>query len=263
MRTLLIALAALGGLLAPSIAAACSCAPPPAADVALANSGVVFEGTVIGLPAPPPEGSRQGGPGKVEYRFSVMQFWKGSPGMEVRVFTNSSGAACGRKYKKGESYLIYAQLSEEATISDNICSRTRLLSGAAEDLKILGPGTAPRRRGGAKADPPEEAPPAEPPADEPPNNPPVDPPADPGDAGGEVADPAAPADPAEPAADTTPAPAEPVAEADPEPAPEQPAAEADEIDKKSCSLVSGPSPSGLGLLALLGLGLWIRRAARS
>ncbi len=253
MRTLLIALAAVGGLLAPSFAEACSCAQPPSAEVALANAGVVFEGTVIGLPAPPPEGSLQGGPGQVEYRFSVAQAWKGSPGMEVRVFTNSSGAACGRRYKKGETYLLYAQLSTEATISDNICSRTRLLSGAADDLKVLGQGTPPRRRGGAKTDPPTVVPPTEP-----------------GDTeGGTAADATATAQPSDPATDSTPAPpAEPVAGAAPEPAPEPAEPHAgdtgdDEIDKKSCSLVNAPSPSGLGLLALLGLGLWIRRAART
>ena len=260
MRTLLLALAAVGGLLAPSFAAACSCAPPPDPMVALGHSGVVFEGTVIGLPAPPPEGSRQGGPGQVEYRFSVAQSWKGSPGMEVRVFTNSSGAACGRKYQKGETYLIYAQMSEEATISDSICSRTRLLSGAAEDLAALGAGTPPRRRGGATAVTPPKA------------DPPQDEPVDAGDTGGDAGpDAGAAADAGDPAAedgelaadagDAEPV-AEPTAAPPAAPAEEPDGGDSDEIAKKSCSVVDAASPSGLALLALLGLGLGIRRTAR-
>ena len=247
MRTLLILTAALGGLLAPALAHACSCAPPPAPEVALADAGVVFEGTVTAVPDKN-KPSRQGGIAQVEYRFSVTQGWKGNPGQEVRVFTNAHGAACGRTYKMGETYLVYAQMSEEATIHDSICSRTRLAKGASEDYAALGQGTPPRRRGGAT--------PVNPPTDGGSGGTGGDSGASPDVDGGANADPDAtndtspPADP-EPVADSTPAPnAAPEPKADP--------VEQDDIDKKSCSQ-GGSAPSLLALLGLLGVAGRIRR----
>ena len=253
MRTLLFALAAAGGLAIPSLAAACSCAPPPPPSVALAQSGVVFEGTVIGVPGDAPAGSPQGGVNQVEYRFSVARHWKGSPGQEVRVFTNAHGAACGRTYEQGSTYLVYAQMSDEATIHDSICSRTRLTKGATVDFAALGEGLEPRRRGGAKGT---VTPPAEEPTDgggvEPDPAPGAAEPA--GDAGDGAADAgAADGGAAEPADAPKTEPAEPkAAEPKAEPATEDPV-EQDDLDKKSCAMSGPADASALGLLALAGI----------
>ncbi|MCO4773048.1 MAG: hypothetical protein KDA24_23645, partial [Deltaproteobacteria bacterium] len=126
MRTLLCSLIAGFGalLLTPSLAAACSCAPPPPPAQALEAAGVVFEGTVVGIPAAPAENAPPAF-GPVEYRFNVARSWKGNPGMEARVQTRASSAACGRRYTKGETYIIYGYITEEGNISDSLCSRTR------------------------------------------------------------------------------------------------------------------------------------------
>jgi hypothetical protein len=139
-------------LLGPSIASACSCAPPPAPTLALEASAVVFEGTAVTVPEPPGEGVQQGF-GAVEYRFNVARSWKGDPGMEVRLTTNRSGAACGRQFTKGETYIVYASAGDDG-LRDSACSRTRAVSSAADDLEALGEGVVPHARGGARPVPP-------------------------------------------------------------------------------------------------------------
>jgi len=162
MRTLICSLFAGLGLLvlSPSVAEACSCRPAPGPTEAMQGSDLVFEGTVVGIPAAPGE-SAPPSFGKVEYRFQVKRSWKGSPGMDLRVQTNASGAACGRQYKKGETYIVYATLSDDV-VRDSLCSRTRTLASAEEDLAAFGEGVVPHARGGARPGPPVNQPGDEP-----------------------------------------------------------------------------------------------------
>jgi len=148
MRNLLLLIVVgLGALLlGPASALACSCAPPPAPSLALEASDLVFEGTVVGIPPEPAENEPQGF-GAVEYRFNVARSWKGDPGMEVRLKTGSSGAMCGRQYNKGATYIVYASIRDNE-VHDSLCSRTRTLEHATDDLSTLGEGTVPRSRGG-------------------------------------------------------------------------------------------------------------------
>ncbi len=123
----------------PSPAQACSCikAPPPrdAADAA----SVVFEGTVTGMTEEP------GGAGGFAYRLftlDVERTWKGDEAEQLTIRTMNNSAACGREYEIGETYLVYAR-EIEGRLSDNLCSRTRRIADASEDLAALGspPGT--------------------------------------------------------------------------------------------------------------------------
>lgn len=173
MRNLLCSLVAglAGVFLLPTSADACSCSPPPDPATALEAAGIVFEGTVVGVPEGPKEGdSPISGMSNVEYRFNVARSWKGSPGMELRVLTPGSGAACGRAYEKGATYIVYGTMNAEAGVHDSACSRTRLIANATEDLEVLGEGTPPRARGGARPAPTDggatdSGEPAAPPAD--------------------------------------------------------------------------------------------------
>ena len=71
----------------------------------------------------------------VEYRFNVTRYWKGEVGMEARVFTNASSAACGRSYSKGTTYVIYGSL-RDGKVRDSACSRTRSAENATDDYLI-------------------------------------------------------------------------------------------------------------------------------
>jgi hypothetical protein len=133
----LLTLAGLGAWARP--ARACSCLPPPPPTIALEQSDFVFEGRafstrVVGQMA--------------EFSFEVDRVWKGDVEAQLSLQTAQNSAACGRNYQIGQSYLIYARHGSEGAIFDGLCSRTRTIAAAGEDLEHLGPGrdVGPARR---------------------------------------------------------------------------------------------------------------------
>jgi hypothetical protein len=77
----------------------------------------------------------------------VERVWKGSVSKEVIITTeNNNGVFCGYPFKVGESYLVYADGSDENNLTTSHCLRNLELQKAAEDLKILGKGKKPRKR---------------------------------------------------------------------------------------------------------------------
>lgn len=143
---------------------ACECPVIPVED-AIKESSVVFSGKVVGFEY------RKGIPnwsmderaketGKViEYetlvvKVRVNQWWKREPPTEVYLLTvstrNADGTlmqdSCDFTFHKGETYLVFAtkfNTKDENEYRTSICSRTRELSSAADDLKILGEGKKP------------------------------------------------------------------------------------------------------------------------
>lgn len=81
----------------------------------------------------------------VVVRFRVERSWKGSLPVEVDIFTGpGAGGDCGfglGGFVEGSEYLVYA--SGHSQLFTGICQRTKALSVAAEDLKILGEGKVP------------------------------------------------------------------------------------------------------------------------
>lgn len=130
--------------LAPSAARACSCLPPPPPDAASTNAAVVFEGRIDGVVR---EGMHN------HFTFDVSRVFKGDLGAQVVIRTASSSAACGRGYEAGRAYLVYARRGANGQLGDGLCSRTRDMERAAEDLAVLGPGRAPRDPSEVGADP--------------------------------------------------------------------------------------------------------------
>jgi hypothetical protein len=136
-------------------ARACSCASsgPPCQSVFQADA--IFVGTVrsmVALPdddlPPPPPGSTRI-PRMLRVDFADVQVHRGQPAI-TSVFTPGSGPACGYQFKQGERYLVYATRQVNGTeLVTGICSRTRPLADAAEDLRFLQTLSAPRR-GGAR-----------------------------------------------------------------------------------------------------------------
>ncbi len=141
---------ALGALLAAALlgqstpAAACSCAGELDTEAALRSADVVFEGTVLGSAEPVrAQLGIAGYTGAARYRFAVARYFKGQQGDEAALYTIDQESACGRSYEPGATYLVYGRLLPSGVLTDSLCSRTRLLARADEDLALLGEGQAP------------------------------------------------------------------------------------------------------------------------
>jgi hypothetical protein len=78
----------------------------------------------------------------VKVTMKVDRVWKKDLPETVILFTGVGKGDCGYPFKEGESYLIYEDSSSNSLVV-NICSRTKLLSKADEELKILGNGKTP------------------------------------------------------------------------------------------------------------------------
>lgn len=103
---------------------ACSCAPPPPPCEAFWTAGAVFTGKVSGVK---PTGQN----GIVEATFAIDEkFSGGQLGKSVVV---SGGGMCGSEFEVGKQYIVYAGGSNGLWHS-SLCSRTALLSEAADDL---------------------------------------------------------------------------------------------------------------------------------
>lgn len=159
-KTLLLGLSLLTLLVAGGRAAyACSCLPPGPPKQEADGARAVFAGEVIEVVAPGGASVKKsaaaagcapkmvlrsaGSPGSnLRVRFKVTKAWKDVTGGEVVVTTPVSSAACGYAFTKGESYVVYAYGGDEEgrALTTGLCSRTRRLSDADEDLSALGEG---------------------------------------------------------------------------------------------------------------------------
>ncbi len=164
----LVSLLVAGTWAIPHVASACSCLPPEPPKEALEKAEAVFVGRVL-------EVHEEGGGNMLarrRYRFEVSRFWKGELGETITVSSAVSSAACGRSYTQDEQYLIYASTDANGGgLVDFLCSRTRTLASADEDLAVLGPAevvqTPPTTTTPSDQEPPRIEPPSEP-ASEPP-----------------------------------------------------------------------------------------------
>ena len=124
-------LALAGALCAfPTLAAACSCAPPPAPEIALQESAAVFVGRVTSV---------EKSDFSNKYQFSVSKQWKGIEGKTASIVTATDSAACGIGFDENRDYLIYAFKTEgDNQLRTNLCSRTKRAADATADLAALG-----------------------------------------------------------------------------------------------------------------------------
>jgi hypothetical protein len=126
-----------------SPAAACSCAGPLEADVALANADVVFEGTPRAMRVMEADLGIPGYRGAKRFDFEVARYFKGQLGPNLAVFTIDQESACGREYTLDAPHVIYASYSDSGLLTDFLCSRSQPSSFARADLPLLGSGVAP------------------------------------------------------------------------------------------------------------------------
>jgi MYXO-CTERM domain-containing protein len=136
--------------LTPRFAEACSCLPAkPPAD-ARNDADAVFEGKLVGQSEADADHTR--------FEFSVSRVWKGDVAASTYVVSHKQSATCGRTYRAETTYVVYARTAKDGGLTDGLCSRSRPVEDAAEDLRVLGEGRAP----GAAASGGEEAPAVEP-----------------------------------------------------------------------------------------------------
>lgn len=121
-------LLSLGVIMLPTRPAyACSCRRPPPPNQALADATVVFSGQVTSI---------ERVKGRLNVTFRVDKQWKGEPAQSLIVQTAATTAMCGYPFKVGQIYLVYVN-HRQGRLQTNQCSRTSLLSQAAEDLSVL------------------------------------------------------------------------------------------------------------------------------
>ena len=72
----------------------------------------------------------------VRVRFKVLESWRGDVSNVVEIKTGMGGGDCGYSFRERQNYLVYAHARGGGLIT-SICSRTRPLSQAAEDVAYL------------------------------------------------------------------------------------------------------------------------------
>jgi hypothetical protein len=72
-----------------------------------------------------------------EYEFTVDKMWRGVPARTSSVLTGRGAGDCGVRFEVGKSYLVYAHCDGEGDCFTIICTRTRELGRATEDLTYL------------------------------------------------------------------------------------------------------------------------------
>ena len=128
-----------GLIMAPDPAYACSCAENPPPLEALERSAVVFAGRVVSLKTLERLDDTWSSLDPVTVEFEVSRVWKGQDYQTTYLTTARSGASCGFTFVEGEEYLVYSH--NATTVS--LCSRTRSMAEAEEDLQALGEGSSP------------------------------------------------------------------------------------------------------------------------
>lgn len=113
---------------------ACTCLPPMGPAEEMRRSDAVFLGKVMSIKR---NGSDNDPFRSVEVRFDVVRSWKGEERSEQIVFTSSNSAACGYPFAEGKTYLVYANTGEVKSLVTGLCTRTRKLADAREDITEL------------------------------------------------------------------------------------------------------------------------------
>jgi len=155
----MVLIALLAAPLAPVWACSCVAGSIPPCQAAW-DYVAVFTGTVIDIadPAPPPQPQNVGPnpirpsiyysptlPGrpfpssKRVVRIQIAEVLTGvEPGQkEIEIVTGMGGGDCGYAFQSGVDYIVYAYKNSEGRLETGICSRTRPLTQAAEDIAYL------------------------------------------------------------------------------------------------------------------------------
>jgi hypothetical protein len=144
-------------LIAATQAGACSCGPKASPQTVFWKTALIFEGTVVAIEdrygvgrqvlddllsivGRSPAGSL-GDDYERRYGFTITfnatRVWRQSTKRRFNILTARGGGDCGYKFQVGKTYLVYAHCDPSGTCYTGICSRTRAITDAAEDLRYL------------------------------------------------------------------------------------------------------------------------------
>ena len=146
----------------PTTCEICSCRTSEAPRNALDSSDAVFRARVVALddrPIPYPDVTslKREARQEAEWEYlrrsverlrvtlEVRRVWKGDVGERIDIYTANECCICGYPFELGKEYLIYAYRLPSGRLVTNICSRTRPMAQAWEDLAALGAGVQPSR----------------------------------------------------------------------------------------------------------------------
>lgn len=119
---------------------ACSCVPEAPVCESFGGSSAVFVGRVVGAAEQKVEKNQDGTETTYdvgEIYFQVEEAFSGVKGKnKVTIYSGTGGADCGYWFLRDEQYLVYAN-EYEGKFYTSICSRTRQLENATEDLIFL------------------------------------------------------------------------------------------------------------------------------
>jgi len=116
---------------------ACTCLPPGSPSEELERSTAVFSGRAVGMEVP--SGRTMSSADPVEVTFKVYAVWKGPKSDTVTVTTARSSVSCGYEFETGRAYVVYAR-GKADDLQVSLCSRTKPLARAGDDLAALGRG---------------------------------------------------------------------------------------------------------------------------
>jgi hypothetical protein len=121
-----VSLVAMYAMAQPSAAEACGCGGVAPSSAAFRGAAAVFVGTA--------EEVTGGMPQPVVATFLVTKAYRGA--LERRAVVSGNGTNCDIQFSKGVTYVVYAD-EHEGVLWTQKCTRTRPLSGAAEDARYL------------------------------------------------------------------------------------------------------------------------------
>jgi len=126
---LVVSIVGLWFVVTPASTYACSCAPPGTPEEAMAESELVFLGTVTSI-GPSDE------VGLLEVDFDVATVWKGPQAETISLTTQQDTAACGYPFEERVEYVVYSWNGVDVAR----CSRTAPVEHAGEDLAAFAAG---------------------------------------------------------------------------------------------------------------------------
>ncbi|MEQ1643950.1 MAG: hypothetical protein ABL959_10940 [Pyrinomonadaceae bacterium] len=115
---------------------ACSCVPERPICESVGSVKAIFVGKAIGSKEPKEEDGHVYDVGEIY--FEVTEAFVGiGEKTKVTIRSGTGGGDCGYWFRRGGTYLIYAYGDDISSLGTNICSRTRRVSEASEDLDFL------------------------------------------------------------------------------------------------------------------------------
>ncbi len=115
----------------------CSCGWIGSACEAASEADVVFAGTVLSVETLEADATGRQPYQSILVKFQIEQgFINAAPG-PIEIGTGMGGGDCGYAFKAGSRYVVYATKRFSARLYTGICSRTRSLAEAQDDLRYL------------------------------------------------------------------------------------------------------------------------------